>query len=59
MDFIFSGLTLVLVEKFSASRFFEDCHKHKVTMIHYVGEMCRYLVNSPKVSVTHMHKDTT
>jgi acyl-CoA synthetase (AMP-forming)/AMP-acid ligase II len=59
MDLIFLGLTLVLEEKFSASRFFEDCHKHKVTMIHYVGEMCRYLVNSPKVSVTHMCKDTT
>lgn len=43
-----NGVTVVLSEKFSTSKFFEECHRNNVTMIHYVGEMCRYLVNSPK-----------
>jgi len=33
--------------KFSASNFSKDCLKYKVTAVQYIGEICRYLVNSP------------
>ncbi|XP_063415991.1 long-chain fatty acid transport protein 6-like [Mytilus trossulus] len=42
------GITMVLSERFSASRFFQECRQHNVTVIQYIGEMCRYLVNTPK-----------
>ncbi|CAH1796473.1 unnamed protein product [Owenia fusiformis] len=44
------GATLVLSPKFSASKFWDDCRKHKVTVIQYIGEICRYLLAQPKRS---------
>ncbi|XP_072860550.2 long-chain fatty acid transport protein 2 isoform X2 [Pogona vitticeps] len=43
-----TGATLVLRSKFSASCFWDDCRRYQVTVIHYVGELMRYLCNSPK-----------
>lgn len=40
---------MVLKSKFSASRFWEDCRRHNVTVFQYIGELCRYLVNQPPV----------
>ena len=40
---------MVLREKFSASEYWDDCRKHGVTVIQYVGEMARYLTSKPKV----------
>ena len=40
-----AGATTVIKEKFSASEFWSDVRKHKVTMFGYVGELCRYLMN--------------
>jgi hypothetical protein len=37
------GGTLVLRKKFSASAFFAECAEHDVTVIQYIGELCRYL----------------
>lgn len=45
-----AGATVVLKPKFSASQFWEDCQKHRVTVFQYIGELCRYLVNQPPVS---------
>ncbi|XP_027696654.1 very long-chain acyl-CoA synthetase [Vombatus ursinus] len=45
---ILKGATLVLRTKFSASQFWEDCRKYKVTIIQYIGELLRYLCNVPK-----------
>ncbi|XP_042330643.1 very long-chain acyl-CoA synthetase-like [Sceloporus undulatus] len=42
------GATCVLRSKFSASHFWNDCRRYHVTVIQYVGEMMRYLCNSPK-----------
>lgn len=42
-----SGSTIVLGRKFSASRFFTECADEGVTLFQYIGELCRYLVNSP------------
>uniref|UniRef100_A0A673BFG0 long-chain-fatty-acid--CoA ligase n=1 Tax=Sphaeramia orbicularis TaxID=375764 RepID=A0A673BFG0_9TELE len=41
------GLTVVIRRKFSASRFWDDCAKHKCTVIQYIGEICRYLLAQP------------
>lgn len=45
-----AGATVVLKPKFSASQFWEDCQRHRVTVFQYIGELCRYLVNQPPVS---------
>ncbi|KAG7253516.1 hypothetical protein CRUP_024341 [Coryphaenoides rupestris] len=44
------GMTFVLRKKFSASQFWEDCRKHDVTVMQYIGETMRYLCNMPRVS---------
>ncbi|XP_036407890.1 long-chain fatty acid transport protein 1-like [Megalops cyprinoides] len=41
------GLTVVVKRKFSASRFWDDCIKHKCTVVQYIGEICRYLLSQP------------
>ncbi|NXX58269.1 S27A1 protein, partial [Scopus umbretta] len=41
------GLTVVIRKKFSASRFWDDCTKYRCTIIQYIGEICRYLLNQP------------
>jgi fatty-acyl-CoA synthase len=42
-----AGATVVLRRKFSASHFFGDCREERVTLFQYIGELCRYLLNSP------------
>ncbi|KAK2842415.1 hypothetical protein Q5P01_012615 [Channa striata] len=42
------GITIILKRKFSASQFWEDCRKHNVTVMQYIGETMRYLCNTPK-----------
>ncbi|XP_027776921.2 long-chain fatty acid transport protein 5 isoform X1 [Marmota flaviventris] len=42
------GATCVLAPKFSASRFWNDCRQHGVTVILYVGEILRYLCGGPQ-----------
>eukprot|EP01104_Vermistella_antarctica_P020782 TRINITY_DN9046_c0_g1_i1.p1 TRINITY_DN9046_c0_g1~~TRINITY_DN9046_c0_g1_i1.p1 ORF type:complete len:644 (+),score=163.70 TRINITY_DN9046_c0_g1_i1:101-2032(+) len=41
------GCTLVFRRKFSARRFWSDCKEHKCTVVQYIGELCRYLLNQP------------
>ncbi|KAM6148194.1 long-chain fatty acid transport protein 5 [Rhynchocyon petersi] len=50
------GATCILSPKFSTSCFWEDCRKHDVTVILYVGEVLRYLCNAPKRLEDHKHK---
>jgi fatty-acyl-CoA synthase len=42
-----SGGSVVLRRRFSASRFWDDIVACDCTLFHYVGELCRYLVNGP------------
>ena len=42
---LLNGATLALRRKFSASAFWEDCRTYGATVVHYIGELCRYLVN--------------
>lgn len=43
-------MTVFLRKKFSASQFWDDCRKHNVTVMQYIGETLRYLCNTPKVT---------
>ncbi|XP_073420747.1 long-chain fatty acid transport protein 3 [Dendrobates tinctorius] len=42
------GASLVLKERFSASQFWSDCRRYRVTVFQYIGELCRYLTNQPQ-----------
>lgn len=44
---LITGATLVFRKKFSASQFTNDCIKYQCTSMQYIGELCRYLLNSP------------
>lgn len=44
-----AGMTVILKRKFSASQFWDDCRKHNVTVMQYIGETMRYLCNTAKV----------
>ena len=41
------GGTVVLREKFSAREFWHDVAQERCTLFQYIGELCRYLVNTP------------
>jgi fatty-acyl-CoA synthase len=42
-----SGGTVVLRPRFSASDFWRDVRDERCTLFQYIGELCRYLVNTP------------
>jgi fatty-acyl-CoA synthase len=42
-----NGGSVVLRPRFSASRFWDEIAEWDCTLFHYIGELCRYLVNSP------------
>jgi fatty-acyl-CoA synthase len=42
-----SGGAVVVAEKFSVQRFWDDVVKWDCTLFQYIGELCRYLVNAP------------
>ena len=41
------GSTLALARRFSAGGFWRDIHRFEATGFNHIGEMCRYLVNTP------------
>ncbi|XP_044302445.1 long-chain fatty acid transport protein 6 isoform X1 [Varanus komodoensis] len=50
------GATCVLRKKFSASQFWDDCKKYNVTVVQYIGELCRYLCKQPVKEGERNHK---
>ena len=42
-----TGGAIALRRRFSTSAFWTDCRRYDATMIQYIGELCRYLVNAP------------
>ncbi|MDT3684686.1 MAG: long-chain-acyl-CoA synthetase [Pseudorhodoplanes sp.] len=42
-----NGGSVVLRERFSAREFWDDIVRNDCTMMQYIGELCRYLINSP------------
>jgi fatty-acyl-CoA synthase len=42
-----AGGSVVIRERFSAREFWDDIARNDCTLVQYIGELCRYLVNSP------------
>ena len=51
-----AGIPCVLRPKFSASNFFKDCRDNDCTVAQYIGELCRYLLNTPERPGDRDHK---
>uniref|UniRef100_A0A3Q3E647 long-chain-fatty-acid--CoA ligase n=1 Tax=Hippocampus comes TaxID=109280 RepID=A0A3Q3E647_HIPCM len=49
-------ITVALKRKFSSSQFWDDCRKYNVTAIQYIGEIMRFLCNTPKKPNDRSHK---
>ncbi len=49
------GACMVLRRKFSASAFWRDVSQHGVTSFQYIGELCRYLINTKPVAEEKNH----
>jgi fatty-acyl-CoA synthase len=43
-----SGGSVVVQDKFSASRFWDDVARWDCTLFQYIGELCRYLLKAPE-----------
>ena len=41
---MYGGFTAVLRKRFSASKFWQDCVKYDATIMHHIGECCRFLL---------------
>src|ERR1700722_1329532 len=50
-----SGGTVVIRQRFSASDFWRDVRDERCTLFQYIGELCRYLVNTPHQSIETEH----
>lgn len=53
---LMSGGSAFIKKKFSATEFWSDCCKYGITRFQYIGELCRYLVNSPPHPDEQRHK---
>ena len=42
-----AGATLEIAPKFSASKFWQECYECNAKYISYIGEMMRYVVDTP------------
>jgi fatty-acyl-CoA synthase len=51
-----AGATAVLRERFSATTFWNDIVTNDCTVLIYIGELCRYLLNSPPQPAETQHK---
>ncbi len=50
------GGAVIVIPKFSASRFWDDAVKYGATMFTYVGELCRFLLSQPPTENERAHK---
>jgi fatty-acyl-CoA synthase len=50
------GGSVVIREKFSARDFWDDVVRWDCTCFQYIGELCRYLINSPPHPQEHAHR---
>ncbi len=49
------GGSVVIARRFSASRFWGDIVRHECTLFQYIGELARYLVNTPPCEAETRH----
>lgn len=50
-----AGASIVIRRKFSASGFWGDVARYRVTVFQYIGEICRYLLNRPEQPAEKSH----
>ncbi len=50
------GGAVAIREKFSASEFWDDIVRYDCTLMQYIGELCRYLLNTPPVASETKHR---
>lgn len=50
------GGSVVIRERFSVREFWDDIVRNECTIFQYIGELCRYLVNSPPQPAETQHK---
>jgi len=50
------GGAVIIREKFSARDFWDDAARSKATLVFYIGELCRYLLNAPESASERKHK---
>jgi fatty-acyl-CoA synthase len=50
-----NGAAVVIRPRFSASEFWHDLRAERCTLFQYIGELCRYLVNSPHQEIETEH----
>jgi fatty-acyl-CoA synthase len=53
-----AGACIILRRKFSASHFWQEAIDSQATMMVYIGELCRYLMNQPPSTLEHSHEIT-
>jgi fatty-acyl-CoA synthase len=53
---LFSGGSVVLAEKFSASSFWQDVLSYDCTIFQYIGELCRYLLTASPSNFEGRHR---
>lgn len=53
---LMAGGSVVIAEKFSARRFWDDIVRFDCTLFQYIGELCRYLVQAPSVPNETRHR---
>lgn len=51
-----SGGTVVIAEKFSVSKFWDDIRRFECTAFQYIGELCRYLLKASPSEAEQGHK---
>ena len=52
---LLAGGTIVVRRRFSASTFWDDCKTYGITVVQYIGELCRYLNNAPPHPLERAH----
>lgn len=53
---LYTGASIILRRKFSASNFWDDVADEGATVFVYIGELCRYLLNQPTHPKERAHK---
>jgi fatty-acyl-CoA synthase len=51
-----AGASVVLSDKFSAGRFWQDIVRWDCTLFQYIGELCRYLLKAPNSEFESKHR---
>jgi fatty-acyl-CoA synthase len=51
-----NGGSVVIAEKFSATRFWDEIARWDCTIFQYIGELCRYLVAAPPAAAEKAHR---